>query len=388
MNIVLICNEYPPAPHGGIGTFVYNLARQLVMEGHHVHVIGFDPRVAEKITNVEAGVIVSRLRSPYAGRWYLHWGNYDIASHILNRIYLSRWVKKYCRLHGIELVESYDWSGPLIFHPDVPLLVRMHGAHSAHAFYEKKKASRFLSLIEKRNLSIADALVGVSEHISALTLQATGLLGKNYTVIYNGVDTSVFRPMKDTKKSPKQILFAGTVSRRKGVYELFHSMSFVFEKVPSAQLLLVGRLPVDEMVRQSFVNELLSTLRPEYRKQVTFTDAMPYSEMPVLYNRAACAVFPSLAEAYGLTCAEAMACGTPVVMTSRASGPEIVENGVSGFLCEPSDSQSLAQALISLLSDGMMRERMGKNAVMQVRQKFDSRVSLRQNLAFYQKMLS
>jgi len=56
-------------------------------------------------------------------------------------------------------------------------------------------------------------------------------------------------------------------------------------------------------------------------------------------------------EAFGLTCAEAMACGRPVVATSLASGPELVEDGISGLLADPRDPAELASKICTLLED-------------------------------------
>jgi glycosyltransferase involved in cell wall biosynthesis len=109
--------------------------------------------------------------------------------------------------------------------------------------------------------------------------------------------------------------------------------------------------------------------------------------MPRWYNRATCAVFPSLSEAYGLTCAEAMACGTPVVMTSRASGPELVEDGVTGFLREPTDRQSLAEAIITLLRNPVLRDTISLNALEQVNKKFEAGKIFEENISVYERLI-
>jgi glycosyltransferase involved in cell wall biosynthesis len=387
MKILFICNEYPPSIHGGIGTFVLNLAKRLTNYGHSVHVIGFDRQVERDYIEKDGNVFVNRLRLPIIDNSYAYGGPVILIRQILERIYLSSKVRKYCKHQSIDVVESYDWSGPLWYHPGVPLLVRMHGANSAYAYYEKKIMSRFLFFIERKNISMADALVGVSDHVSLLTLRAFRLQNKPYQVIYNGVDTAIFYPQKRMKKNNAQVLYAGSVSRRKGIYELFNAMNFVFQKVPRARFMIVGRLPVELQARDSLMNELLSLLKPSYRKQVTFMGARPYSEMPDLYNQSTCAVFPSLAEAYGLTCVEAMACGVPVVMTSLASGPEIVEDGISGFLRDPRSPNGLSDAIVSLLCSQSLRIYMSKNALMRVKSKFDLDKVVHQNIAVYEGLL-
>lgn len=388
MRLLFICNEYPPADHGGIGTFVYTLARYLAADGIHVEVIGLDRKQGRTQRSQEQGVWVTRLAAPLKGNKLLHWGRYDFAEQLLERMFLSKMAKTLCAQQNIDLVESYDWSGPIWSHPGCRLLVRMHGAHSAHALYEGRRSLRFVAYAEKKNIKMSDALIGVSRHISELTLRATQLGNKDFQVIHNGVDTSTFFPKKDLMRSESEVLFVGTVNRRKGIYEFFAAIPFVLEAVPHAKFTVIGRLPTSDSDRKKLIDELYSFVPADKRSAITFTDARPYEEMPSWYRKAACAVFPSLAEAFGLTCVEAMACGTPVVMTSRASGPEIVEDGVSGFLCEPTEKQKLANAIIALLKDRSLREELSKNAVEKVRRDFDIRRQLKANLQFYGELIS
>jgi glycosyltransferase involved in cell wall biosynthesis len=387
MRLLFVCNEYPPAVHGGIGSFVFSLTKQLLLNGREVHVIGFDPSVVRSITREEQGVCVTRLCSPFRDSRYLRWGRYDIAVQTLDRIYLSQQVRRYCQQHRIDVVESHDWSGPLWFHPGRPLVVRMHGAHLAHAFYEKRRTPRFIAYVEQRNLRMADTLVAVSQHIGQLTLRAARIAGRAFEVIYNGVDTSVFHRIDSVKRSDNEVLFAGTVARRKGIYELFDAIPFVLDAAPSARFTILGRLPEDKSSRASLEEALLSKIHSGQRQSISFTDVRPHGEMPYWYNRATCAVFPSLAEAYGLTCTEAMSCGAPVVMTSRASGPEIVEDGVSGLLRDPADSIALAEAVVSLLAKKALRDTISRNAVEQIGKRFEIRKNLKANLTVYESMV-
>lgn len=388
MRLLFICNEYPPAAHGGIGTFVFTLARYLAADGIHVEVLGFDRGQSKTQRQLEQGVWVTRLALPLQIRSLLRWGRYDVAEQLLERMYLSKMAKTLCAQQNIDLVESYDWSGPIWFHPGCRLLVRMHGAHSAHALYEGRRSSRFIAYAEKKNLKMADALVGVSRHISELTMRAAHVENKEFYVIHNGVDTSIFFPKKDAVRSESEVLFVGTVNRRKGIYEFFAAIPFVLEAMPHAKFTVIGRLPTIDNDRKKIMDELYAFVPADQRGAITFTDARPYEEMSTWYRKAACAVFPSLAEAFGLTCVEAMACGTPVVMTSRASGPEIVEDGVSGFLCEPTDKLKLANAIIALLKDRTLRAEFSRKAVEKVGRDFDLRRQVKANLQFYDGLIS
>ncbi len=382
MRILFVCNEYPPASHGGIGTFVFFMARQLSARGHAVTVVGFDPTV-EASGWVEEGVSVYRIRSPFQNMKGIRFARYELnPAFVLERMYLSKQVNRIVREKNIELVESYDWSGPLWSRTPVPLVVRLHGANTAHNIYEGLPVSRLLQFVEKRNLTLADELVAVSDHIGQSTLRALGLQGRTYTTIHNGVDTDFFQ----TRNRPKpswRILFVGTLHRRKGVQELFRAFAIVHAQFPKARLSVVGRAP-DEIQTQV---ELLNLLPAEARGNVEFSGRVPFQELPAIYSGATLAVFPSHAEAFGLTCVEAMSCGLPVVMTSRASGPEIVEDGVSGLLADPGSPAGIAGAILALLENESLREQLGAAARLRAVERFNLDAAMHKNIEFYVRLL-
>ena len=369
MRICFVCNEYPPAPHGGIGTFVRTLGTFLARQGHDVSVVGFGANSAGQMTWEDQGVEVTHPRMPM--RWFsagavnryaqTAWGG-------MKRMVLSKTVGRLASKRCVDVVESYDWSGPLWRHPLVPLIVRMHGANTAHCVYEQRRPSRNLRHFERKNLGLADRLVAVSEHIGGLTVRSVGLPNKPYRVIYNAVDTELFRP-RDTPRDGNEVLYVGTVNRRKGVEELFKAIPEVLAKRPGTRFRMAGAISKSES-GESLDEYLLGMLPEGCRSSVEFLGRIPHEELPLLYNRAAVCVFPSLAEAFGLTCVEAMSCGRPVVMTNQASGPEIVEDGVSGVLADPRDAKDVAECLLRILDNPELQQRMGKAARQRAEEKF------------------
>lgn len=387
MNICFVCNEFPPTPHGGIGTFVKGLAQHLVARGQGVVVVGYDPTVTCTQWQIQENVSVLRIASPYR-RWpKMRVGPYSVSLQILlERWYLSQTVQRICGEMDIELVESYDWSGPLWFRPrNAPLVVRMHGANTAHAYYEGRPISRLLRYMERRNVQLADALVSVSIHIGTVTLKALELDGRDFRVIYNGVDTRAFRP-QPVDRAENEILYVGSLHRRKGIFELMQAWPLVTNQIPQATLSIVGRIP-EGQAGEVITRDLLKLMPESARWSVRFAGYVPHEQLPWWYSRSAVAVFPSHAEAFGLTCAEAMACSTAVVMTCKGSGPELVEDGVSGLLVEPSDIEALAGAIVRLLRNPELRRELGTNAHQRVLQRFDSAILAEQNLSYYQSVI-
>jgi len=385
MNIIYVCNEYPPSAYGGIGIFVRNLASGLVRRGHKVTVVGFAPEVNKLQRTEEDQIDVVRL--PRLKRTTaIAIGRYTLDPNILReRIVLSHTVQALAKELRPDIIESYDWSGPLWHKPYQPLVVRLHGANTAYAVYEGKKPSMLLRYLEKRNVEMADSLVAVSRHIGDVTLPALKLPNRTFTTIYNGVDTAFFSP-RSLQQNAKEILYVGRLHARKGIFELFDALYLVFKAMPDVTVTLAGRLPEGE-IGHRLKQDLLSRLDAKMAERVHFVGHVDHSSLPEYYSRAAVAVFPSRAEAFGLTCAEAMSCATPVVMTRHASGPELIESGVSGLLADPANAAELAEAITSILRDRAFAHRLGLAARERVLQHFDQNKLVEKNLSFYERVI-
>lgn len=381
MHILFVCSELPPAPHGGIGVFVKTLAQALLHKGDEVTVAGYDETVDADREGLEDGIKVYRLYDPFIRknkvllfkRYYLDVNFY------LKRRHLSRAVKKIVRQDNVDLVESYDWSGPLWSHPGVPLIVRMHGANTAYQYLEGKRYGKLLSYLEKRNLKLADKLVGVSRHIGEATLEAFGL-NTTFQVIHNPVDMARFS--SDAARDINKMIYVGRLHERKGLFELFKALDIVMAHDKDVYVELYGG------GGDSVVRKVKEAVPAAIRNRVLFKGYIPHHELPSAYASAGLMLCPSRAEAFGLTAAEAMSCGTPVLMTRETSGPEIIRKGVNGMLTSLSDIPTLAKDL----GDMVIQVKQGKFDAQKIRQYASDHFSLEkitsENRAFYQSCLS
>jgi glycosyltransferase involved in cell wall biosynthesis len=173
-------------------------------------------------------------------------------------------------------------------------------------------------------------------------------------VIYGGVDTRRFAPGKANRQ---QVLYVGRLLPHKGIDYLIDAL------LPEWSMTVVGR-PYDPAYFDTLKN-LAEGKNVQFR--VNASDEEVAAEM----GRSAVAVLPSvltasrgsshpLTELLGLTVLEAMASETPVVCTTVASLPEIVENGVTGLLVPPNDSNALYLAIDRILSDEKSARDMGR----------------------------
>lgn len=375
-NILYICNEYPPAPHGGIGIFVKTLGEELVKKGVRVYVAGYNPTLLADQVVEERGIKV----------YWLSKRKFVLRSKILQELYQRYCLTKRMRLLEKEvqpdIIESFDWSGPLLWKPrKAKLVVRMHGAHSAHAFNEGKRMSRFLFFLEKLQLRLADSVCAVSKHMGETTMVSLKVR-KPFTVIYNPVDCYKFSSIASIEKDPDVLLYVGRLHQRKGLEELVQAFNKVAERNDNIRLKIAG--PENERYRQ----ELLGMLTLKAQERVFFLGRIPHQQLCALYNTAWATVFPSRAEAFGITIVESMACGIAPIVTNRASGPEIIEDGETGWLVDITDSQGMSEIILKAFQNPKQTLQMGLKARERAVQKFSLEKIIESNLAYYKTLIA
>jgi len=210
---------------------------------------------------------------------------------------------------------------------------------------------------------------------------------KHFT-IYNGVDVdNIGKTVEEADsesleesleiRGKKVVGTVGRLRREKGQSTLLEAMKIVIEKWPNTVLLVVGDGPdrpsLVEMANKFFVNGSVKWLGQKDHEEVFKL----YSIMDVV-------VVPSLFEGFGLTAAEAMAAGLPVLGTRVDGLPEIIEDGVTGYLFPVGDSQRLATALIDLLPNVKKRRTMGERGKQRIRELFSTEHFVRSIISAYE----
>ena len=183
------------------------------------------------------------------------------------------------------------------------------------------------------------------------------------TLLYGGADPARFAPRPDEPR--EGVLFVGRLTPHKGVDRLLAALP------PGARLTVAGSTGHDPHPPECHYPAELRRLAEG--RDVRFVVPTPDAELPGLYRRARVAVLPSVhrtlygrthrvSELLGLTLLEAMASGTPVVASGLGGIPEIVEDGVTGFLVPPGDVDTLRDRLAYLLDRPRVAEEMGAAA--------------------------
>jgi glycosyltransferase involved in cell wall biosynthesis len=197
--------------------------------------------------------------------------------------------------------------------------------------------ARRLPLLAKPILRRAELVIAAS---NALAADAERLGAREVRVIPSGVDVPQSVPEPD---EPPHVLYAGRLSREKGILDLVQAA----EGLP---LVVAGDGPLREQVPGAL-------------------GMVPHHELLPMYGCAAVVACPSHREGFGVVCAEAMAHGRPVVAGAVGGLLDLVVDGETGLLVEPGDVAGLRAALERLLGDAPLRRRLGDAARERARRK-------------------
>lgn len=372
MNLCFVCSEYPPSPHGGIGTFTQVLGRALVRRGHAVRVVGvYPPACAEAEYADDAGVQVWRLRRP--GR-SLGW--------VAARYALFRLVQRWSRAGEIDLVEVPDWEGWAAGWPrlPVPVVARLHGSATYFAAELGRRVRRITYWLERWSMQRADFLCSVSEYAAHRTRRLFRPAVQPAAVLYNPIDL----PPNGANgaRSKSHVVFSGTLTAKKGIISLIRAWPLVVAACPDAELHVYGKDSVTDD-GHSMRRHLASELPEATAASVHFHDHVIRDRLLDALRTARVAVFPSYAEAFALAPLEAMACGCPTIYSRRGPGPELAPHGGAALLVDPDAPAEIAECVIRLLSDDHLAAQLGQAGRRLVEDRFSTEVLVPQNEAFY-----
>lgn len=219
-------------------------------------------------------------------------------------------------------------------------------------------------------------------------------------IITNGVDTDTFRPLSPTEVaglrtrlklpvSRKIILYAGRISPEKGPLDLVHAFSELRKIRGDVLLVLVGEIRTGADRRGDYGRQLLAASEA-LGADCYHAGTVDPTHMHEYYQAADLAVVPSaFEEPFGMVAIEAMAAGAPVLVTRKGGLPEIVQDGVTGFmLADAKNPIAFAQRLDELLNDTVRLATVRKNARDYVVQHHDWHVVSAQLEATYRELAS
>lgn len=232
-------------------------------------------------------------------------------------------------------------------------ILTLHGIYSEQIDMLHGKATGKISRsYEKDALSWADAITVVSKDAFAHYSK----LGFKVIHVPNAIDISSL-PHETERLYGKQIIFAGRISKEKGILDLIETAAKLPKEI---HLLVLGAGPEEEKVKEA----------AKSHPNVHYMGYVPKERTISLIRGSDILVQPSLVEGISSTILEAMACKTPVITTNVGDNKEILNSGESGIMLEPHNPQKLLVEIISLLEDKQKADLFRAEGFKQV-QKYD-----------------
>jgi glycosyltransferase involved in cell wall biosynthesis len=378
MHICFITHEYPSNGRtpGGIGIFVKTLGTALAAAGHRVSVIG--------------GV-----SSPPP--FHYHDGPIAVYESRPPRLPLLKWwernrqlytlIKKIDAAHPIDILEGAE--NAFAYLPKLPHIQKVIRLHGGHCFFASTTHTPFnwrKKLHEKRSFHNCNAVIGITEFAWKQTNALLKIDHHRHEIIQHPIDLNLFSPMPEITELPLHLTFAGTLCKKKGLYELCQAIALLQPEFPTITLNIIGRDGRTE-AGTSYKEYIQNTFFPTLHNNIVFHGALSHTELKRYYAQAQLCIFPSHMETQGLVAPEAMAMKKLVIFSSAGPGPETIEHRKTGLLCDPHDPTDIASHIKWALTNPREVEEIKNNAYHFVHTKFDSELVVKKNIAFYEKLL-
>jgi L-malate glycosyltransferase len=373
MRVGIVC--YPT--FGGSGVLATELGKALANKGHEVHFISynqparldfFSENVFYHEVNIAkyplfeyapyetalAGKMVDIVQSAHLDVLHVHYAIPHASAALL--------AKQILQQKGIT----------------IPVVTTLHGTDitlvGREVTYEH---------VVSWSINQSDAVTAVSNKLKEETLEHFDIT-REIDVIPNFIDFNRFnkKPREHFKQmiapnGEKIIIHTSNFRKVKRVEDVVAIFSRIIKEIP-AKLLLIGDGPershIEKVCREHNTCDWVTFLG----KQEAIEEILSIGDLFVL---------PSESESFGLAALEAMACEVPVISTNAGGIPEVNINGVTGFLSDVGDVESMAQNAITLLKDPEMLKTFRKNALKQAHN-FDLKTILLQYEAVYNRVVN
>ena len=350
---LLLVTPYFPPHTGGLETYAFNIARGLMRTyDYEVVVVTSNPNGKQQIIEDYCGIKVYRLpimlrfsKTPINPLWYLA-------------------LKSIIRAEKPDIINSHQpvpFIGDLtaLLAGNIPFVLTYHaGTMRKHKFLSDSIIFLYEKLILPHTAKKATRIICASNFVRNTILKKYAFKS---TVIHPGVDISLFKPNPFIEKEKNLILFIcsqKSMHKMKGLYYLLDAI----KALPEIKLCIVGE-------KGDFTD-----------KRIISVGLKSGEDLVEEMQKASVVVLPSLAqmESFGMVLIEAMACQTSVVGTDIGGIPEIIKDGIDGFIVPAGDRNALALAITKIVADKELATRMGQFGEAKVREKFtwDTRVDL------------
>lgn len=343
---IAIVTEYFYPTLGGITENIYHFSRELLRRGHDFRIItGFggdpgdiDPEV--KSRTIFVGKSVPIFFNGSCGRYTAGFG-------------LTKKIRNIFREERFDIVHVHSPMFPTLpaianIQASAPIVATFHTCTGGDLFYYRMYGGRTQKL--------ADRMAGRIAVSECCARENRRYFDGRFDVIPNGVDVGWWQNAQKIKKyddGRTNILFLGRPDKRNGLDTLIAAFRQVHAKYPDTRLLVVG----DGPLRFHF-EKIVSD---EIRNAVEFTGASNGTRPSFLASADIFCFTPAIAS-FGVTILEGMSAGKAIVASDIEAFRSLVKNNESALLVPPKNANAMAAAIVKLVEDKYLRERLGRAA--------------------------
>lgn len=374
---VAILGDYPLEPNriaGGVEAVITYLVAELKkFEDLELHVVTFREDVRQRCVYQQANNVTVHYLPP-AYRFA------NVTFFVINKFRLLRELAdiKPDLIHA-HIAGTYAETAYMTGLPTVLTLhgIRHHECRLKQGWLNRVVRCPLITREEKAVVRGARHIIAISPYIQE---EFGSLIRATVYPIENPIADEFFK--LHSREEVGRILYAGYIDERKSVHHLIQAMVRVCDCVPAVQLRLAGR--AGKASYWQLVQEVVKNLGLE--EKVHFLGLLDEDHLLEEYERCALLILPSRQETAPMVIQQAMAAGKPVVATRIGGIPYLVSHGETGLLVDYGDIAGLAEAIIHILSDDVLRARMGEQARKKALQRFHAAVVARQTYEVYQKV--
>ncbi len=378
---------------GGIGTHTFTLARAVAELGHEVTVL--TERGEPPWEYQEGNVKVHALPPPSQRMWKL--GRWVPLPWIRRSFAANRALRALHSRYSFDMIRFADGNGEGLrfsYDPFIPFDVHLMGPATVLRRWDGQTSdnirARFEEFVERRPASRATVLTCATRRFADLMASEWRLDRSRIQIIRNPMNLTTFQPgLRPSTGDRRVVLFASILQRRKGVHTIVAAMPEVVRRNPDAEFWFVGK--GTRTADGTFMRDVIQRELGErgVLQHARFLESMHPRELTALYQRASIVAVPALNDVFPNVALEAMACGTPCVVSTHTGVDELISDGKSGFVVPPDDPAALTEALsraLSLSDDA--RAAVGAEARQAIERECAAPVIAAQTVQSYRKALS
>lgn len=268
----------------------------------------------------------------------------------------------------------------------VPLILTAHNVWDELLFLELVRDIKWAHIIAVSHF-IKKELIGV------------GCSERKISVVHHGIDTKVFKPGIKTdiikKKFPqlknKKVIFhPARMGLAKGCDVSVKALSIVKKRFPDVLLVMAGTKNIIDWgsTQQKDIAYIVNLIKILGLKDNVLIDMFSLDEIAQIYGASDVCLYPSSSnEPFGLTMLEALACAKPMIVTKAGGMPEIIRDGINGYIVPVRDFEALASRIIQLLANKELCHRFGNTGREMVLSHYTKEIVTKNTIAIYKKAL-